>query len=195
MSKSSRPPREPSGTPMPARRVTTRSAARRGGLALLLGALLLSTGCVSRTLSVRSDPPGARVTLDGKIVGTTPYDQELQTYGTRSIDLELAGYTSRHELLDLPLPWWQIFPLDIATDLLLPLGLHDDHVFTFALAPLDPEAGTWDDAHAALAKEQAQRAATLRATGAEPVAPPAKGAVTPADHAGSGNADGGSHTP
>ncbi|HTE04603.1 MAG TPA: PEGA domain-containing protein [Planctomycetota bacterium] len=121
---------------------------------------------MSRTLSVRSDPPGAIVVMDGKRVGTTPYDQVLDSYGTRSLDLELDGYRSRHELLDVPLPWWQFFPLDIVTDLLLPLGLHDDHVFQFALAPLDPGAGTWDDAHAAHARQQAQQAAMRRAADA-----------------------------
>jgi len=121
---------------------------------------------VSRTLSVHSDPPGASVIIDGKRVGTTPYEQTYDSYGTRSLDLELPGYVSRHEHLDMPLPWWQYFPLDVVTDLLLPLGLHDDYAFSFALAPLDPDAGTWDDAHVALAREQAQREATLRAADA-----------------------------
>jgi len=133
---------------------------------LLLAALLLSPGCVSRTLAVTSDPAGARVTIDGKFVGTTPYEQAYHSYGTRSLDLELAGYTSRHELLDVPLPWWQVFPLDVVTDLLLPLGLHDDHAFHYALQPLDPEAGTWDEARAAYAREQADLAEVRRAEAA-----------------------------
>jgi hypothetical protein len=147
-----------------------RGTGSRGGpgflaLSALAVALLAAPGCVTRTLAVTSDPPGARVILDGHYVGMTPWEQRLESYGTRALVLELEGHATRHEQLDVPMPWWQVFPLDIVTDLLLPLGLHDDHRFHFVLAPRDPEAGSWDEARAAYAREREARAELLRATG------------------------------
>ncbi len=157
-------------------------ASSRSALQALLwaAALLLAPACVTRTLSVTSAPAGARVTIDGTSVGTTPYEQVFESYGERSLDLELAGYVSRHELLPMPAPWWQVFPLDFVTDLLLPLGLHDDHSFHYVLVPRDPEAGTWEQARQAYAREQAALAETRRAAaeheaGKPDTTPPAAG--------------------
>jgi hypothetical protein len=114
---------------------------------VLLPALL--SGCVSRRLFLETDPPGARVTVDGLVVGTTPYVEEFLSYGTRLVELELDGYERRVELVDIDLPWWQIFPLDLVTDLLVPWTIEDHRRFWFPLRPVDPEEGSWADAHAA----------------------------------------------
>ena len=86
---------------------------------------LLLSGCVERLISVRSDPPGANVLLDGDPVGVTPVEIRYDWYGTRDITLELRGYRSVTRRVGLSPPWWQIFPLDFVTDLLLPFRLTD----------------------------------------------------------------------
>lgn len=88
-------------------------------------ALLLLTGCVDRLISVRSDPPGAAVLLDGDPAGVTPVDIPYSWYGTRDLTLEMRGYQSVTRRLELRPPWWQWFPLDFITDLLLPFVLTD----------------------------------------------------------------------
>ncbi|MCA1584184.1 MAG: PEGA domain-containing protein [Acidobacteria bacterium] len=45
------------------------------------------------TLLVESRPPGARVTVDGKAVGTTPLTLESLTVGTHEVRIERDGYT------------------------------------------------------------------------------------------------------
>jgi hypothetical protein len=45
----------------------------------LMAAVFLSNGCVYRRLIVRSDPPGARVLIDGQEVGYTPTGIPLRT--------------------------------------------------------------------------------------------------------------------
>ncbi len=108
---------------------------------LLPLALLLSTGCVDRLISVKSDPPGASVLLDGDPAGVTPVEIPYSWYGTRELTLELRGYRSVNRMLPLPPPWWQIFPLDFVTDLLVPFRLTDRTEVRFTM---EPETGKPD---------------------------------------------------
>jgi hypothetical protein len=86
---------------------------------------LLSAGCVDRFISVRSDPPGASVLLDGEPAGRTPVEIPYTWYGTREVTLELRGYRSVTRMVPLPAPWWQYLPFDFITDVLLPFRIHD----------------------------------------------------------------------
>ncbi len=88
-------------------------------------ALLLLSGCVERLLNVKSDPPGAQVFIDGELKGTTPVEIPYTFYGGRDITLEMAGYTSLTKRVYLQPPWWQVFPIDFVSDLLIPFKLTD----------------------------------------------------------------------
>jgi hypothetical protein len=131
--------------------VPTRAAMRGLALALAL------TGCVSRKLFIHSEPPGAAVMLDGRRVGTTPWEGDFGSYGARQVELEKPGYVRRIETIEIEMPWWQYPVLDFVTDLLLPWTLSDDRLFRWDLQPIDPEAGTWDDARAAQKRMEAIR--------------------------------------
>jgi len=127
-------------------------------LALLAALLALLPGCVTRKLFIQSEPPGAEVWLDGQRAGTTPYAEELAAYGRRSLELRLAGHERVVTLLDLPMPWYQYWPLDMFSEFLWPWELRDVHTFRFALGPIDPEAEDWDAARAAYERLQEFRA-------------------------------------
>jgi hypothetical protein len=116
-------------------------------LALLLTALI--PGCVSRRMFLVTDPPGARVTIDGRVVGTSPLEADFLSYGTRRVELELPGHERLVGELDIDLPWWQFFPMGLVTDLLVPWTIEDERHFAFTLRPVHPEEGTWADARAA----------------------------------------------
>ena len=105
---------------------------------------------MSRKLFIKSEPVGAAVIIDGHRVGNTPWEGDFGSYGTRRIELEHPGYATRIEQLTLEMPWWQWPLLDIFTDLLWPGTIQDHHAVDWALTPIDPEAGTWDDAFTAL---------------------------------------------
>lgn len=96
---------------------------------LALFAPLALAGCVDRLIQIRSDPPGADVYLDGDRVGVTQPGQALEIpyayYGTRELILTKKGYRSHRRYLDLPAPWWQVFPFDFLTDVVLPITLTD----------------------------------------------------------------------
>ncbi len=105
---------------------------------LLAASALASAGCVERVLVIRSDPPGARVSVDGKASGETPVEIPFVWYGTREIVLEKNGYLSREVLEPVRAPWWQVFPFDFITDVLLPIPLRDVHELEYTLEPFLP---------------------------------------------------------
>lgn len=104
-------------------------------------AVLSQTGCVERLIAIHSDPPGAAVYLDGEKVGTTPCEVSYVWYGTRDLILELRGYTLVREQIVLNPPWWQIIPLDLVTDIVIPFTIRDRIAVSYTLetAPVSRE--------------------------------------------------------
>ena len=109
--------------------------------AAALVALPLLAGCVDRVVSIRSEPAGAEVYLDGVKVGETPCEVRYTWYGTREVLLEKRGYRERREAVDLYGPWWQFPVLDFVTDVLIPFTIVDrtDLTYTLERAPTTQE--------------------------------------------------------
>lgn len=129
--------------------VSVRSrVARRWMLLGLLGLQLLiisiTTGCVSRRMTIRSNPSGALVEVDGKRVGLTPVSLDFTYYGTREITLSAPGYETMTVLQPVPAPLGQKFPFDFFTNHFMPRKVTDRHDFTYNLArlriPIDEES-------------------------------------------------------
>ena len=78
-----------------------------------------------RILRIESDPPGATVRLDDRVIGVTPIDVEFQHYGQRRLALYRTGYRTYAEPLQLNAPWFARWPVDMLTEVILPLGLDD----------------------------------------------------------------------
>jgi hypothetical protein len=97
----------------------------KAALSAAILALCLLSGCVERWLQIRSEPEGAEVIIDGEVVGETPVDVEFHWYGGREITLRKGGYRTVHEIREIRAPWYQIFPFDLITDLLLPFMIRD----------------------------------------------------------------------
>ncbi len=103
---------------------------------LAVGCLLVGVGgCVHRRLTIRSDPPGAQVLLDGETIGYTPASVDFTYYGTREITLIKPGYETLRVLQKIPPPWYQVPPLDFFSDNLLPFQVTNRHEFTYKLQP------------------------------------------------------------
>ena len=92
-------------------------------------------GCVHRRLTVRSNPPGALVYVDGEEIGRTPVSTSFIYYGTRSIRLEMDGYETLEQLHRLRPPWYQIPPVDFVSDNLSFRDIRDERVLDFQLVP------------------------------------------------------------
>jgi hypothetical protein len=149
---------------------------RQAAVALLLVVLSASVGCVQRRLTIRSNPPGARVFVGDNEIGATPVSTDFVYYGTRKIRLVKDGYETLVVNQPIPTPWYQIPPLDFVTENLVPGEIRDERVVNFQLVPLQ-ETPTQQ----VLARAEQLRAAS----GAPPislVAPtiPTTGTTTPA---------------
>lgn len=84
------------------------------------------TGCrTHRYLEISSTPPGAQVRLDDQAVGVTPLRVPFEHYGTRRVTYYLPGYRTSSRRIHVDPRWYGVFPLDILTEVLLPLGLTD----------------------------------------------------------------------
>lgn len=111
----------------------------------VLAALLLSPGCVERKLIIRSEPDNATVILDGRKVGTTPYQAPFLHYGGREVILAAPGHYRKRAVADVRPPLYQRFPLDFFAECLWPFTLTDEQVFTYRLEPMGAAEEMGDD--------------------------------------------------
>ncbi|MFN0051558.1 MAG: PEGA domain-containing protein [Planctomycetales bacterium] len=103
---------------------------------LALGLLLVTTsGCMHRRLTIRTNPPGAAVLVDGEEAGFTPTAIDYTYYGTRDITLIKDGYKTVTVQQKIPTPWYQIFPLEFVTDNLALTHIRDKRDVTYNLVP------------------------------------------------------------
>ena len=107
--------------------------------ALCAAVLLLSAGCIERTISVHSDPPDAEVLLDGLEIGQTPVSgHRFYFYGTREITVDRPGYLCEKLIVEIDAPWHSRFPIDIFTELIWPWTIRDDRHYYVALRRTEP---------------------------------------------------------
>ena len=99
-----------------------------------------------RRMTIRSEPSGALVVLDGKEVGYTPYTADFVYYVTRDLTLVKDGFKTQSVQIKLDAPWYQVPPLDFVTDNFLPITITNRQEFCFTLQPQDPLQGAEIDA-------------------------------------------------
>jgi hypothetical protein len=115
--------------------------ARAASVAALVLPAAASVGCVERKMMIRSDPPGAEITLDG--VDTelvTPAEIPFDFGGTRAVMLTAPGKKVLETKAKLEDPWFTYFPLDIGAEFLWPGTIEDVQTFDYKLesyAPVD----------------------------------------------------------
>jgi hypothetical protein len=99
----------------------------------IVGLLALTGGgCVRRTLTVSSTPPGALVYLNGVEVGRTPVEEDFTWYGTYDVELRKEGYETLKTRGKVIAPWWQWIPFDLFAEA---LPLHDRRSLSYAMQP------------------------------------------------------------
>src|SRR3954452_7643669 len=119
---------------MVSQRSRTRPRAWSVGLMLVLGLGCLP-GCVERRYTIRTDPPGAQVIVNGEEVGPTPVSRSITYYGDREITLMLDGYQTQTVIQPIKAPWWDNYLTEFFTENLIPYTFRDERDFTFQLSP------------------------------------------------------------
>jgi len=75
------------------------------------------------------------VRIDDRAVGVTPIRLGFQHYGVRRVTLYKEGYRTHSQRIQLRAPWYARFPVDLFTEVLLPLGIDDHREYTVPLVP------------------------------------------------------------
>ena len=107
-------------------------------LLIVLAAIVLSlgsSGCVQRRMTIRRNPPGARVYVDDYEIGDTPVSASFTYYGTRKIRLVKDGYETLTVMQKFPTPWYEIVPLDFLSENFVPGKVSDRRVLDYQLRP------------------------------------------------------------
>ncbi len=111
---------------------------------ILVIVLFLSAGCVTRTITIRTNPSNALVYVDNELVGESPVEIPFTYYGTRKITIEKRDadgrliYERKTVLEKIKRPVYEMFPLDFFSENLWPFGIQDNHILNYDLAELKP---------------------------------------------------------
>lgn len=100
-----------------------------------LALIVLCSGCVSRRITVRTEPEGAFVTVDNKPIGYSPVSFAYTYYGDRELQIEKDGYKTVNVLQQVRSPWYLKPPFSFVTENFWPTEIRDQRVFDFQLEP------------------------------------------------------------
>ena len=106
---------------------------------VICSVFFLLTGCVTRTITVRTNPSNASVYIDDKLVGESPVSVPFTYYGTRKITIEKRDADGKLTcerkvaLEKIKTPLYEVFPLDFFSELIWPFNIIDDHILIYDL--------------------------------------------------------------
>jgi hypothetical protein len=109
---------------------------------VLTGLVAALSGCqsVQRRMTIRSNPPGALVLVDGREIGYTPASVDFTYYGTREITLVKDGYETLTTLQCYEKPWYQYPGVEFVSDNFLPVTVTNRHDITYGMRPAVAQA-------------------------------------------------------
>ncbi|MCE9638492.1 MAG: PEGA domain-containing protein [Planctomycetes bacterium] len=109
------------------------------GVVLAASVALVVGGCVERKLVIRSDPPGAIVSLEDTVLDQrTPLELPFDWDGVRRVTLQAPGYRTLQTTAAIDARWYDWFPLDAFAQFLYPGTIRDMRMFDFTLEPYHP---------------------------------------------------------
>jgi len=107
-------------------------------LSIIFAAAIFPTGCVRRTLTIKTEPQGAVVFLNDEEIGATPVSTDFTWYGDYSVIIRKDGFKTVNTNVVLSAPWYQVVPIDFFFDVLWPKQIHDERSAQFTLTPFSP---------------------------------------------------------
>lgn len=96
--------------------------------------VLLATGCVHQSLTIKTEPPEALVYINDELKGKTPLTYDFEWYGWHRVMIRKDGYTPINEKKLLKAPVYLWIPLDLVMEL-LPFPIRDTREWRYALSP------------------------------------------------------------
>ena len=96
---------------------------------------VLSSGCIRRSLTITTEPPGAMVYVNDALKGETPISYDFTWYGWHRLIIRKEGFERIEERKLLRAPFYFWIPFDLAMEL-LPLPIRDRRTWSYTLNPL-----------------------------------------------------------
>lgn len=115
-----------------------RFSEKSSSIAILAGIGLLTlahVGCVRRRMMVRTSPPGATVSIDNQVIGTSPAATSFVYYGGREVRIEKDGFRTETIRKNIKPPWYQLPGLDFISETLWPGEIRDERIIDVQLVP------------------------------------------------------------
>jgi hypothetical protein len=122
-------------------------------------------GCVERRYTIRTDPPGALVYVNGEEVGASPVSKSFTYYGEREVTLVADGHQTARFVQPVNPPWWDNLFTEFFSENLVPFTLRDEREFSYKMLPAVNPPQT----------DVRQRAETLRGIGRQTPEPQRQG--------------------
>lgn len=116
------------------RTISTIRRIRAIGLLLMLSAL--AGGCVERRYTVRTNPPGALVYINGEEIGKTPVSRSFTYYGDREITLVQDGFETQRVVTPIKAPWYDNLLTEFFSENLIPWTIRDERELAFDMQPV-----------------------------------------------------------
>ena len=102
-------------------------------ICILVG--LSAVGCVRRRMTVRTNPPGAMVSVDNQVIGASPAATPFVYYGTREFRIEADGFRTETIRRRFNPPWYQWPGIDFVAESLWPGEIRDERIIDVTLVP------------------------------------------------------------
>lgn len=98
-------------------------------------AFVTLAGCVERTLTINTKPPGAVIVLNDEEIGESPVTVNFNWYGDYCVRISKEGYETLNTHRELKGPWYDHFPFDFFAQIVNPNRIVDSYEWTFELSP------------------------------------------------------------
>ena len=118
----------------------------------LAAAMLLSGGCMRRTIEISTEPEGALVWLNGREVGRTPVEVNFNHYGTYDLMIQKKGWEPIIDERKAPVPVSDTLGLDLVVEI-LPVDVHHKIHWHIEMEPRDTSTTALIDRADALRSE------------------------------------------
>lgn len=101
-------------------------------LRALCALTIVMSGCVHRSLTIRTEPPGARLYINDALKGETPVSYDFTWYGWYRLTLRKDGYERLDDRKFLRAPVYLWIPFDLVMEL-LPFAVRDARTWSYTL--------------------------------------------------------------
>ena len=107
-----------------------------GTITVILLLCLGTTGCLRRSLTIRTDPPGALVYVNDTIQGESPVTYDFLWYGWHRVMIRKEGFARVEDRRELRAPPHLWIPFDLIAEV-WPWTIRDDREWTYTLEPME----------------------------------------------------------